>query len=78
MKMGVKNDKAQRPYSLSRVLLISGVYAACALAAVYLTYKLMLEPARERQLPSIPKRTQVSPDFPLTLTAAFLPPAQRG
>jgi hypothetical protein len=66
-------DKAQRPYSLARVLLVSGLYAAFALGAVYLTYKLLLEPARERERPAIPKRTEVSPDPLLTLiTAAHL------
>lgn len=53
-----RNHKTLRSRSFARALIISGLYALLMGAAVYLTYKLLLDPTRERDFPAIPKRTE--------------------
>lgn len=66
----IKNRNVGKPRSLSKVLVISGLYAILMGGAAYFTYKLLIEPARERDLPSIPKRTEAPADVvSLTLSS---------
>lgn len=74
----ITNRKGRKPRSLSKVLVVSALYAVLMGGAAYFTYKLLVEPVRQRDPPSIPKRTQVLPDPRSTLSTALIPPAPRG
>lgn len=74
---GAKSRNVEKPRSLTKVLVISGLYAALMGGAVYFTYKLLIEPTRERNLLSVPKRTESAANI-LSMTLVLPSPPRTG